>query len=128
MLWIELRFAMVEEPIALRLAFPGSATDPESHENRILIRNLQRLDLEIAHPLAWVVVAVEQSGLLDEIIRGSIAEHIDIDVIARAINRTEQKADPGEVTRFGLLASVGWETNSLECIESLIDSSSRRLR
>jgi hypothetical protein len=100
-LWIELRYAMVEEPAALRLAFPGSKSDPESHENRALVRKLKRLDLEIARQLAWVVVVVAKSELLDRAIQGTKSGRFSITDIDVVVSRRDRRARESETTRFG---------------------------
>jgi len=128
MLWIELRHAMVEEPVALKLAFPGFASDPESHENRALIRKLRRLDPEIAHLLAWVVVAVAKSVLLDKAIRGTISGNFDITEIAGVISPMDRIAAPIEAAPIGCSVNDSADSDSQEFVGSLVGGSYRTHR
>jgi len=127
-LWIEFRYAIVEEPIALRLAFQGVAADPESHDNRALVRKLKCLDPELAHLLAWVVVAVTKSELLDKAIQGAISDNFCLTEIESAISPVDQKPGPRETVSFEHPVSEGANNNSQEFVGSLVGGSSRTHR
>jgi hypothetical protein len=122
-LWIELRYAMVEEPVALRVAFPGVASDPESHDNRTLLRKLKCLNPALAQPLAWVVVAVTMSKLLDGAIRGTISGHFCYKEIAGAFSAIGCEPGPSETVPLGPPVTGGANTNSRESVGSLVGGS-----